>query len=110
MSVEKDLLNPNISSRVYYLLGKFNNLRDDDKKLWFAYCEQFLNLQATLKTAEPQLFYNWLMKSEVPTFESISRCRRKIQEKHPHLRGDGWIEKHNSSNRIRESISKSVLP
>lgn len=110
MSVEKDLLNPNISSRVYYLLGKNHTLRDDDKRLWFAYCEAFLNLQETLLTGEPQDFYNWLLNPDVPTFESISRCRRKLQEKHPLLRGNGWIEKHNSSNRIRESISKSVLP
>ena len=106
MSVEKDLLNPNISSRVYYLLGKFTDLRDDDKKLWFAYCEQFLNLHATLKTADPHLFYNWLIKSEVPTFESISRCRRKLQEKHPLLRGDQYLSKKELASRIRETINK----
>ena len=28
--------------------------------------------------------------SKLPTMESITRCRRKLQEKYPHLRGDKY--------------------
>ena len=35
-----------------------------------------------------------LANKELPSYESISRCRRKIQQSTPHLRGEKWEERH----------------
>ena len=36
--------------------------------------------------------------------EGIIRCRRKLQEKHPELRGELWDERHKMSESVKEEI------
>ena len=36
--------------------------------------------------------------------EPITRCRRKLQEKHPELRGELWDERHKLSESVKEEI------
>lgn len=38
--------------------------------------------------------------------ESITRARRKIQEKNPDLRGEKWSERHNEAELVRKEITK----
>ena len=45
-----------------------------------------------------------LANHKLPSYESISRCRRKIQEKNPHLRGEKWNERHGRASKIRKEI------
>ena len=45
-----------------------------------------------------------LAKKELPSYESISRCRRKIQQSTPYLRGEKWEERHKRSKKIRKEI------
>ena len=36
--------------------------------------------------------------------EPITRCRRKLQEKHPELRGELWDKRHKLSESVKEEI------
>ena len=47
-----------------------------------------------------------LANHKLPSYESISRCRRKIQEKKPHLRGEKWNERHGRAKEIRKEIAR----
>jgi len=47
-----------------------------------------------------------LAEGKLPSYESISRCRRKIQEKNPHLRGEKWNERHGRAKEIRREIAR----
>ena len=38
--------------------------------------------------------------------ESITRARRKIQEKNPNLRGEKWHERHNEAELVRKEITR----
>jgi hypothetical protein len=101
MSVENDLLNTKIYDRVKKLLLDYENVRDQDKMLWIAYCQHYLGLQSHIEQGYHE-FCNWLMLDMVPTFESISRARRKAQERHPGLRGKHYKAKQKSSEVIAQ--------
>ena len=106
MSFEQDVFNKNLRSKIYSLLMYFENLRDDDKLLWIAYCEKYQGLETVVCEANYGEFCKWLMRKEIPTFESITRVRRKLQEQYIGLRGKSWTEKHRSANRVRKEIVK----
>ena len=46
-----------------------------------------------------------LAKGDLPSYESISRCRRKLQEECPNLRGEKWHERHKRAKVIKEEIN-----
>ena len=87
---------------VKLLLVKHPHLRDDDEKLmatiWFKYMDKQLeNMSAfdLLKT---------LSNGNLPSYESISRCRRKIQEECHELRGEKWGKRHKSQENVKEDL------
>ena len=75
------------------LLTKFPTLRDSDNRL-------VVNVWA-LKIGKDEIdrqTASWVMteiaNNNLPSFESISRCRRKIQEEIPGLRGTKYVARH----------------
>jgi hypothetical protein len=36
--------------------------------------------------------------------ESITRCRRKLQEEHTYLRGEKWAERHRIQEDVKEEL------
>ena len=86
--------------RVRYLLEKYPQCRDSDKELWLAYNVIFNNLKENMTSYE--VFRLWLKNPETPVFESLSRCRRKIQEKEPHLRGELANERKIEAENVRD--------
>ena len=79
-------------------ITKYKVLRDSDDKLmaniWAKYIGniEFLNAKDIL---------TMLGKGNLPSYESISRCRRKLQQEFPELRGKKWKTRH-------ENIKKDV--
>lgn len=100
MSVEIDLTSGNMMTRVEMLLLKYEQIRDDDKMLWLAYCSQFCSLKQNMSDYEK--FKSWLLSNKVPTFESLSRARRKIQEHNPLTRGKHYKVKQESAQTIAD--------
>ena len=83
------------------LLTKYPSLRDNDDKLMAnIWCNRIDNLDTTTATT----VLTMLAGRKLPSYESISRCRRKIQETKPHLRGEKWIERHKRAKTIKKEI------
>ena len=90
-----------VIDEVEKMLIKHPPLRDDDERLmaniWnlhIGYIE-YLNGKDVLYL---------LANHQLPSYESISRCRRKLQEVQPRLRGKKWYERHNRAGKIRREI------
>ena len=43
--------------------------------------------------------------NKVTNFESISRCRRKLQELHPDLRGDKYKARHDKQQEMKDDLN-----
>ena len=87
------------------LLKKHQHLRDDDNKLWanicFSHCQK-LGFKPKEQTAME--FLSLLSSGQLPSFESISRCRRKLQEQYPQLRGKKYGERQGEQKKVIEQI------
>ena len=74
-----------IESEVKKILEKEPLARKDDMYLYYIYCTKYgvLNSKAFV-----QLFYskNFRKEYNIPVFESVSRCRRKLQQEYEYLR------------------------
>ena len=83
-------------------LTKYPPLRDDDERLmaniWMSHIG---NLE--MKNAWDVL--HMLAKHKLPSYESVSRCRRKIQQINPELRGEKWTERQKRAKKIRKEIA-----
>lgn len=77
-----------VQDRVTFLLERYPEVRDSDKLLWLAYNCHFNNLKEVTYTGKYENFKSWLLREEVPVFESLSRARRKIQETRKDLAGE----------------------
>lgn len=88
-----------IEPQIKQILTDFPETRNSDKALWFTYNVEFCGL-GKFETLED--FRRWLMSETVPAFESISRARRKVQERNPLLRGDTYQQRLFEQERVRE--------
>ena len=50
-----------------------------------------------------------LSKGDLPTPESITRCRRKLQEAIPELRGTTWTKRHKKQEEVKKELSSLTL-
>lgn len=80
--------------------------RDDDHKL-FVWVVYYIKPEL-LKQSFQNAFWN-ASENGLPSYESITRARRKAQEKHPDLRGKAWEKRHAKENEyIRKFGRKAV--
>jgi polysaccharide pyruvyl transferase WcaK-like protein len=94
-----------VMKEVETYLNKYPLLRDNDEKLmaniWWKHVSFNIGENASGKA-----LLSMLAEGKLPSYESISRCRRKIQEKKPHLRGEKWNERHGRAKEIRREIAR----
>jgi len=92
-----------VMKEVETYLNKYPLLRDNDEKLmaniWWSYVAFNIGENASGKA-----LLSMLAEGKLPSYESISRCRRKLQEENPNLRGDKWHERHKRADNIRKEI------
>ena len=83
----------NILPSVKRLLTKIPRLRDSDERLmatmWFKHIGE-----DKVKDLTAINLLQKLSDGQLPSYESISRCRRKLQEEYPDLRGDKYEDRH----------------
>ena len=92
-----------IAPSVAKILKKNVKSRDDDNLLMCLVWESQKIKPYTRFTA----FKRNLVKGNFATPETITRCRRKLQEKHVELRGDNYAERHNEEEKVRNQIKLS---
>ena len=71
-----------VHEQVFYLLKNFPKTRDSDKRLIGGVYHLFYEVDTNTET-----FAEVIDRPGLPSFESIRRCRQKIQAGYPELRG-----------------------
>jgi hypothetical protein len=98
----------NILPSVKHLLTQIPRLRDSDERLmatiWFKHIGE-----NKVKTLSAINLLQKLADGQLPSYESISRCRRKIQEEIPGLRGKKWKERHDAEESVKEEIKQMEI-
>lgn len=72
------------------ILEKNEDARNDDMVLYLALCNVCLKDAGAIPLAEIMTQYKYL---GLPSFESVSRTRRKLQAKHPELSGNARMQR-----------------
>jgi ABC-type uncharacterized transport system ATPase component len=100
----KVLFGKDLYSRVTKYLMNNSDLRDSDSKLmariWYDEVQTTLGLIAT---AEELLIA--VSKGQLTNWESATRCRRKIQEEVPELRGQNHSLRKDKAKRVKEGFN-----
>jgi len=93
----------NMLDKVVNLLTEHPSLRDSDKRLaaniWYNNIKNVDEIDAITLLSQ-------FAEGRLPSYESISRCRRKIQEEKPELRGKKWAKRHSKQKIIKEQIKE----
>lgn len=79
-----------ITPTVAHILKKNKGARDDDNLL----CTLVWKIQGMKNNSQFRTFRNNLLKGRYSTPESITRCRRKLQEHNEELRGKLYASRH----------------
>ena len=82
-------------------LTKYPPLRDDDERLM---ANIWMSHIGNLESQNGADILRMLAKHKLPSYESVSRCRRKIQEIKPKLRGEKWAKRQTRAKKIRKEI------
>ena len=90
-----------VIDEVEKFLTEYPILRDDDEKLMANIWNSHIG---NLEDVDGKDVLSMLASHELPSYESISRCRRKLQEECPNLRGEKWYERHKRADNIRKEI------
>ena len=75
----------NITQMVWFILDRYPETRGDDRELIKVLYDEFYSVWS-----EP--FYMVMNRHDLPSFESIRRCRQKIQEENEDLRAVKEVE------------------
>lgn len=90
-----------IYENVKHILINLPTSRDNNNYLWFSYLSFFHKMYGESTIAE---LYNSMETKEIPSFETLSRFSRQIQEKNKELRGREWDKRQR-----KQKIAKSDL-
>ena len=91
----------NVSKEVINLLEKKSHLRDNDRRL---ICNIWWKSVSNPELLMFEDFIKLYIKGKVPESDSITRCRRKVQEEKKELRGKSWDLRHGLEKIIMEEI------
>jgi|TARA_R100001530_G_scaffold135220_2_gene111904 hypothetical protein len=91
------------------MLTEHPELRDNDNKLlaniyWQRVADLLMYEVSEEEMSGIKKFLGYLSKGSLPNFESIRRCRQKIQEEEPELRGHLWDKRHEVSLEVKEEL------
>ena len=91
---------------VHSLLVNYPVLRDSDERLTANIWSKTILPPHNLDNISAKGLLTKLSEGKLPSYESISRCRRKLQELYPNLRGDKWYKRQERAKNIRKEIAK----
>jgi len=100
----KVLFGKDLYSKISTYLMNNPDLRDSDSKLmariWYDEVQSTLGL---IETAEELLIA--VSKGQLTNWESATRCRRKIQEEIPELRGKDYNLRKSKAKRVKDGFN-----
>ena len=92
----------NILDKVISLLTAHPSLRDSDARLAATIWNSQINTD-DLTSKELLLQF---AEGKLQSYESISRCRRKVQELKPELRGLKWEKRHKRQEKVKNEVKE----
>ena len=92
-----------VMNEVEKMLLRYPSLRDNDERLMANLWYKFIG-DDTLTYTSGFNVLSMLSKGKLPSYESVSRCRRKIQQTNPELRGEKWTARHKRAKTIKKEI------
>ena len=96
-----------VVGRVKNILEKYPQARDDDMKLMAFAIYDFYNWNKHyIRSKSAEDVCNDIYKGNVPHFTSILRCRQKLQEKCPDLRGKLYEIRKKHAEKVKEQIQE----
>lgn len=87
---------------VIYCLEKFERCRESDTRLVATIWKHHIKPDLAKMTAEDLL--QKLADNDLPSFESIGRMRRKLQEQRPELRGKNYVNRQQEEKKVIEEL------
>ena len=90
-----------VTDDVEKFLTKYPPLRDDDERLM---ANIWMSHIGNLEMKNGRDILHMLATHKLPSYESVSRCRRKIQQINPELRGEKWTERQRRAKKIKKEI------
>jgi hypothetical protein len=97
-----------VLSSVKKMLQGNPRLRDSDEKLMANMWYVFIGEDIVMNLTAINLLQK-LSDGDLPSYESISRCRRKIQEEKPELRGEKWKERHDAEETVIKELNQMEI-
>ena len=92
-----------VQEQVQILLETYPKLRDNDVRLVASY---YYNNISNINQISAIDFLQIMVNGNLPSPDTITRARRKIQEKHPELRGVNYVERQKLEKQVRQEINK----
>jgi len=92
-----------VQEQVKILLETYPKLRDNDVRLVASY---YYNNISNINQMSAIDFLQIMVNGNLPSPDTITRARRKIQEKHPELRGVNYVERQKLEKQVRQEINK----
>jgi hypothetical protein len=89
--------------KVIFLLESIPHLRQSDEKLIATFWWYELGKDKTT-TISAFAFLDLYSKKKITNAETIRRCRAKVQEQYPHLRGDNWDARKAEGNEFNNEV------
>lgn len=83
------------------ILGSNPDARDNDLRLFYYICK---NKNVDIQTATAYDVLEKMRKGELPHWETVSRCRRKVQENNPGLRGGTYNKRIAEQDNVKREL------
>lgn len=92
-----------VQDSVKNLLEAYPKLRDNDVRLVASY---YYNNISNINQMSAINLLEVMVNGNLPSPDTITRARRKLQEKHPELRGVNYVDRQKLEKQVRENINK----
>lgn len=92
-----------VQEQVQILLETYPKLRDNDVRLVASY---YYNNISNINQISAIDFLQIMVNGNLPSPDTITRARRKLQEKYPELRGVNYVERQKLEKQVRQEINK----
>jgi len=90
----------NTKSKVEFCLRQFPKLRDSDMALWI----HIIRTEVDWKSMTAEQLLRSIAEEKVTNPESVRRCRQRLTEYNPELRGFSWRKRHEKEVVIKDEI------
>ena len=92
-----------LTDKITGLLTVKSDLRDDDRRL---ICNIWWKSVSNPELLMFEDFIKLYIDGKVPESDSITRCRRKVQELNKELRGRSWDLRHGLEDEIKDELKE----